>query len=106
METAVILTSSPISLTSFLEAMFTPKLRFCSLRRGAKQVLFRATVARYRPFATAQTRGKSTEQLDIDKKKGALAYVPFASDFEMTPLMGTIFSVFPDSQITIRRTQN
>ena len=69
-------------------------------------MFFRAAAARYRSFATAQTKGKSTEQLDIDKKKGALAYVPFASDFEITPLMGTVCSVSPDSKITIRRMQS
>ena len=83
--------------------MFIRKLRFCSLRRGAKQMFFPAAVARYRSFATAQTKGKSTEQLDIDKKNGALAYVPFASDFEITPLMGTAYSALHYVQITIRR---
>lgn len=69
-------------------------------------MFFSAAVARYRSFATAQTKGKSTEQLDIDKKKGALAYVPFASDFEITPLMGTVKSALHNVQITIRGASN
>lgn len=73
-----------------------------SAERGEANVL-PSCVARYRSFATAQTKGKSTEQLDIDKKKGALAYVPFASDFEITPLMGTAYSALHYVQITIRR---
>ena len=58
--------------------------------KGVKHLLIRAAVAGNRLFATS-SKTKSTEQLDIDKKNGALAYVPFTTDFEITPLAGIAF---------------
>ena len=53
-----------------------------------KRMSVRALFARVQPFSTASSSSKSSEQLDIDKDNGALAYVPFSSDFDITPLSG------------------
>lgn len=74
--------------------MFLSRLGIHSLGKGAKYLLFRAVFAGNRLFATSSSKAKSTEQLDIDKKNGALAYVPFTTDFEITPLSGrTLFTI-------------
>ena len=84
----------PISLSqSFIDwRMFLSRLGIHSLGKGAKHLLIRAVVAGNRLFATS-SKAKSTEQLDIDKKNGALAYVPFTTDFEITPLAGKTFLI-------------
>jgi DNA-directed RNA polymerase len=84
----------PIRLSqSFIDwRMFLSRLGIHSLGKGAKHLLIRAVVAGNRLFATS-SKAKSTEQLDIDKKNGALAYVPFTTDFEITPLAGKIFVI-------------
>lgn len=68
--------------------MFALRCRHYAITHGLQRLFTTALFARH-PFQRfASTTSKPTEQLDIDKKNGVLAYIPFGSDFELSPIMG------------------
>ena len=68
--------------------MFALRCRHYAITHGLQRLFSTALFTRH-PFQRfASTTSKSTEQLDIDKKNGVLAYIPFGSDFELAPMMG------------------
>lgn len=71
--------------------MISSRLSLRFLHQAARRMTGRAIFSRMQPFSTAASASKSSEQLDIDKNNGALAYVPFSSDFDITPLAGKEF---------------
>ena len=68
--------------------MLALKRPFARIAQTAIRLAACTTQTRFiiRAFATSST--KTAEQIDIDKKNGALAYVPSASGFEMNPISG------------------
>ena len=67
--------------------MFVSKLKYSLLLKETKSFLMRSVSGRiplHRVFSTTKT----TEQLDIDKKHGVLAYVPSEVSFDLQPLSG------------------
>ena len=68
--------------------MFALRCKHYAITHGIQRLFTTALFSRH-PFQRfASTSSKPTEQLDIDKKNGVLAYIPFGSDFELTPIMG------------------
>ena len=68
--------------------MFALRSKYNVLVPKLRQFVTPAFVARHPFLRRAGSTSKSIDQLDIDKKNGVLAYVPFGSDFELTPLSG------------------
>lgn len=74
--------------------MFVSKLKYNVLIKGTTNFLIRSVCGRY-PFRFASSSvSKATEQLDIDKKNGALAYVPSDTGFDLEPLTGNSLLLF------------
>ena len=61
---------------------------FARIAQTAARLAACTTQTRFIIRAFATSSAKTAEQIDIDKKNGALAYVPSASGFEMNPISG------------------
>ena len=68
--------------------MLALKRPFARIAQTAVRLAACTTQTRFIIRAFATPSAKTAEQIDIDKKNGALAYVPSASGFEMNPISG------------------
>lgn len=68
--------------------MLALKRPFAQIAQTATRLAACTTQTRFIIRAFATSSAKTAEQIDIDKKNGALAYVPSASGFEMNPISG------------------
>ena len=85
----------PIFATCFSHSnrcqMLVSRLPIAKIVHATQRAAARAFVSgiNTRAFATAAT--KAVDQIDIDKKNGALAYIPSTSDFELSPISGFLW---------------
>ena len=70
--------------------MLVSRLPIARIILTTQRVAARAFVSGIDTRAFSTVAMKTAEQIDIDKKKGALAYVPSTSDFELSPISGLI----------------
>lgn len=95
----------PIFATCFSHSnrcqMLVSRLPIAKIVQATQRAAVRAFVSgiNTRAFATAAT--KAVDQIDIDKKNGALAYIPSTSDFELSPISGFLWT----RRVTHRQSQ-